>query len=124
MKKITEEELVHFLRQGCLGGVAGTDCYSESAWPELEPADDTDDRPQVMDSSISYRVAVGPQKGQKTVMIRIIRPQDGRDPGWNERPRPLSYWINDFIVDHHIHPRQIEMIFLDRTNGHGSNTSY
>ncbi len=33
----------------------------ESAWLELDPAEDTDAMPQMLGSSVSYRVAVGPQ---------------------------------------------------------------
>lgn len=54
---------------------------AESAWLELEPADDTDALPHIMGSSISYRVAVGSQQGQKAFMIRTIRSLDRPDPG-------------------------------------------
>ncbi len=37
--------------------------------------------PQIMGSSVSYRVAVGPQQGRKAFMIRTIRPLDRPDPG-------------------------------------------
>ena len=36
---------------------------------------------QIMGSSISYRVAVGPQQGRKAFMIRTIRPLDRPDSG-------------------------------------------
>ena len=32
-------------------------------------------------SSVSYRIAVGPQQGRKAFMIRTIRPLDRPDPG-------------------------------------------
>jgi len=32
-------------------------------------------------SSMSYRIAVGPQQGHKAFMIRFIRPLDSPDPG-------------------------------------------
>jgi len=54
---------------------------TESAWLDLDPAGDTDAMPQILGSSISYRIAVGPQQGQKAFMIRTIRPLDGPDPG-------------------------------------------
>ena len=54
---------------------------AESAWLDLEPAEDTDAMPQILGSSISYRVAVGPQQGRKAFMIRTIRPLDKPDPG-------------------------------------------
>ena len=41
-------------RQGLLESDA------ESAWLDLEPAENTDAMPQILGSSVSYRVAVGP----------------------------------------------------------------
>ena len=54
---------------------------AESDWLELDPAEDTDAMPQILGSSVSYRIAVGPQRGRKAFMIRTIRPQDRPDPG-------------------------------------------
>ncbi len=54
---------------------------AESAWLELDPAEDTDAMPQILSSSVSYRIAVGPQQGRKAFMIRTIRPLDRPDPG-------------------------------------------
>jgi hypothetical protein len=54
---------------------------TESAWLDLDPAEDTDAMPQILCSSVSYRIAVGPQQGHKAFMIRIIRPLDRPDPG-------------------------------------------
>ena len=54
---------------------------TESAWLELEPADDTDAMPHLLGSSVSYRIAVGPLQGRKAFMIRTIRPLDRPDPG-------------------------------------------
>ena len=62
-------------RQGLL------DQDTESAWLALEPADDTDAMPHLLGSSVSYRIAVGPQQGRKAFMIRTIRPLDRPDPG-------------------------------------------
>ena len=53
----------------------------ENAWLDLDPAEDTDAMPQILGSSVSYRVAVGPQQGRKAFMIRTIRPLDKPDPG-------------------------------------------
>jgi len=53
----------------------------EPAWLDLDPAEDTDAMPQIMGSSISYRVAVGPQQGRKAFMTRTIRPLDRPDSG-------------------------------------------
>jgi hypothetical protein len=54
---------------------------TESAWLDLDPAEDTDAMPQILGSSISYRIAIGPQQGRKAFMIRTIRPIDSPDPG-------------------------------------------
>ena len=54
---------------------------TESAWADLDPAEDTDAMPQILGSSITYRIAVGPQQGRKAFMIRTIRPLDKPDPG-------------------------------------------
>jgi hypothetical protein len=37
--------------------------------------------PHLLGSSVSYRIAVGPQQGRKAFMIRTIRPLDPSDPG-------------------------------------------
>jgi hypothetical protein len=54
---------------------------TESAWLDLNPGEDTDAMPQILGSSVSYRIAVGPQQGSKAFMIRTIRPLDRPDPG-------------------------------------------
>jgi hypothetical protein len=54
---------------------------TESAWLALDPVEDTDAMPQILGSSVSYRIAVGPQQGRKAFMIRTIRPLDRPDPG-------------------------------------------
>jgi hypothetical protein len=54
---------------------------AESAWLDLDPAEDTDAMPQLLGSSIAYRIAMGPQQGRKAFMIRTIRPLDRLDPG-------------------------------------------
>ncbi len=54
---------------------------AESAWLDLDPTEDTDAMPQILGSSVSYRIAVGPQQGRKAFMIRTIRPLDRPDPG-------------------------------------------
>jgi len=53
---------------------------TEIAWLELEPADDTDAMPDLLGSSVSYRIAVGPQQVRKAFMIRTIRPLESPDP--------------------------------------------
>ena len=37
--------------------------------------------PQLLGSSITYRIAIGPQQGRKAFMIRTIRPLDRPDSG-------------------------------------------
>jgi transposase-like protein len=54
---------------------------AESTWLELDLAEDTDAMPQILGSSVSYRIAVGAQQGRKAFMIRTIRPLDRPDPG-------------------------------------------
>ena len=54
---------------------------TESAWLDLDPAEDNDAMPQILGSSVSYRIAAGPQQGRKAVMIRTIRPLDRPGPG-------------------------------------------
>ena len=58
---------------------------AESAWLELDPAEDTDAMPQILGSSVSYRTAVGPQQGRKAFMIRTIRSLDRPDAGLCQR---------------------------------------
>ena len=54
---------------------------AENAWLGLDPAEDNDAMPQILGSSVSYRIAVGPQQGRKAFMIRTIRPLDKSSPG-------------------------------------------
>ena len=47
--------------------------------------------PHLLGSSVSYRIAVGPQQGRKAFMIRTIRPHStDLIPGWNASPRPTG----------------------------------
>jgi ribosomal protein S27E len=77
------EELVQLISQRvgrCLERQGLLEQDTESAWLDLDPAEDTDAMPQILGSSISYRIAVGPQQGGKAFMIRTIRPLDRPDP--------------------------------------------
>ena len=77
------EELVQLMSQRvarCLERQGLLEQDTESAWLDLDPAEDTDPMPQILGSSISYRIAVGPQQGRKAFMIRTIRPLDRPDP--------------------------------------------
>jgi hypothetical protein len=78
------EDLVQLISQRvgrCLERQGLLEQDSESAWLDLDPAEDTDAMPQILGSSITYRIAVGPQQGRKAFMIRTIRPLDRPDPG-------------------------------------------
>ncbi len=78
------EELVQLISQRigyCLERQGLLEQDTESAWLDLDPAEDTDAMPFLMGSSVSYRIAIGPQQGQKAFMIRTIRPMDRPDPG-------------------------------------------
>ena len=78
------EDLVQSISQRvgrCLERQGLLEQDTESAWLDLNPAEDTDAMPQILGSSITYRIAVGPQQGRKALMIRTIRPLDRPDPG-------------------------------------------
>ena len=57
---------------------------AESAWLDLPPGEDTDAMRQLIGSSVTYRIAVGPQAGRKALVLRTIRPLAGEEPR-NER---------------------------------------
>ena len=78
------EDLVHLISQRvgrCLERQGLLERDAESAWLDLKPAEDSDAMPQILGSSISYRIAVGPQQGRKAFLIRTIRPLERPDPG-------------------------------------------
>ncbi len=66
---------------------------AESDWLGLDPAEETDAMPQLVGSSVSYRIAVGPQQGRKAFMIRTIRPLDHVDQG-------LGFWGFSLLKRH------------------------
>jgi len=77
------EDLVQLISQRvgrCLQRQGLLEQDTESAWLELDPAEDTDALPQLLVNSITYRIAIGPQQGRKAFMIRTIRPLDRPDP--------------------------------------------
>ena len=45
---------------------------AESAWLDLPPGEDTDAMRQLIGSSVTYRIAVGPQAGRKALVLRTI----------------------------------------------------
>jgi hypothetical protein len=53
---------------------------AESAWLDLPPIEDADAMRQLIGSSVTYRIAVGPQAGRKALVLRTIRPLSGEDP--------------------------------------------
>ena len=78
------EDLVQLISQRvgrCLERQGLLEQDTESAWLDLDPAEDSDAMPQILGSSVSYRIAVGPQQGRKAFMIRTIHPLDRPDPG-------------------------------------------
>ena len=58
--------------------------HAESAWLDLPPVEDTDAMRQLLGSSVTYRIAVGPQAGRKALVLRTITALAGEDPR-NER---------------------------------------
>ena len=78
------EELVQLISQRvgrCLERQYLLEPLVENAWLKLDPAEDTDAMPQILGSSMSYRIAIGPQQGRKAFMICTIRPLDRPDSG-------------------------------------------
>jgi len=71
---------------------------AESAWLELEPADGTDALPQILDSSVSYRIAVAPHQGQKAFMIGTIRPLDRPDSGLERVAKANGFSLHAGVV--------------------------
>ena len=67
---------------------------TESAWLDLDPAEDADAMPQLLGSSISYRIAVGPQQGRKAFMIRTLRPLDRHDPRLERAARANGFSLH------------------------------
>ncbi|MEY3006950.1 MAG: hypothetical protein RI942_1292 [Pseudomonadota bacterium] len=82
--KIDLEQLVQLISQRlgrCLERQGLLEQDSENAWLDHDPAEDNDAMPQILGSSVSYQIAVGPQQGRKAYMIRTIHPLDRPDPG-------------------------------------------
>ncbi|MBK7520964.1 MAG: transposase zinc-binding domain-containing protein [Gammaproteobacteria bacterium] len=53
---------------------------AESAWLELPSVEDTDAIRQLLGSSVTYRIAVGPQAGRKALVLRTITALAGEEP--------------------------------------------
>jgi hypothetical protein len=53
---------------------------AESVWLDLPPGEDTDAMRQLIGSSVTYRIAVGPQAGRKALVLRTIRALPGEEP--------------------------------------------
>ena len=91
------EELVQLISQRvgrCLERQGLLEQDTESDWLDLDPAEDTDAMPQLLGSSVSYRIAVGPQQGRKAFMIRTIRPLDRPDPGLERVARANGFSLH------------------------------
>jgi len=58
--------------------------HAESAWLDLPPVEDADAMRQLLGSSVTYRIAVGPKAGRKALVLRTITALAGEDPR-NER---------------------------------------
>jgi ribosomal protein S27E len=52
---------------------------AESAWLDMEPPADEDAMTQLLGSSATYRIAVGPQQGRKAFMLRTLAPLESPD---------------------------------------------
>ena len=53
---------------------------AESVSLDLPPIEDTDAMRQLLDSSVTYRIAVGPQAGRKALVLRTITARLRRMP--------------------------------------------
>jgi ribosomal protein S27E len=53
---------------------------AESDYLDLPPPDDHDPMSQLLGSSVSYRIALGPQQGRKAFMLQTLTPLTGTDP--------------------------------------------
>lgn len=67
---------------------------AEQAWLELDPADDTDAMPQILGSTIAYKIAAGPHQGRKAFMIRTIRPLERPDHGLERVARANGFSLH------------------------------
>lgn len=52
---------------------------AESAWLNLESPADDDAMTHLVGSSVTYRIAVGPQQGRKAFMLRTLAPLESAD---------------------------------------------
>jgi ribosomal protein S27E len=108
------EKLIQLISQRvghCLERQGLLEQDTESAWLDLDPAEDTDATPDkagwalphLLGSSVSYRIAAGPQQGQKAFMIRTIRPLDRPDPGL-ERVAKANGFSSAIVTSHCTRP--------------------
>ena len=87
-------QLISLLVGRCLERQGLLEQDTDSALLDLDSAEDTDAMPQILGSSISYRIAVGPQQGRKAFMIRTIRPLDRPDPGLERVARTKGFSLH------------------------------
>ena len=79
---------------------------AESAWLDLPPGEDTDAMRQLIGSSATYRIAVGPQAGRKALVLRTIRPLAGEEPR-NERVAKANGFSLHAGVSCEAHQREV-----------------
>ena len=74
------EDLVQLVSQRvgrCLERQGLLEQDAANAWLVLDPAEDNDAMPQILGSSVSYRIAVGPQQGRKGTIRPLDKPSLG-----------------------------------------------
>jgi hypothetical protein len=83
------EDLVQLISQRvgrCLERQGLLEQDTESAWLDLDPAEDTDAIPQILGSSISYSIAVGPRRGSTSPATMVFSLQTTAGVGWSHQP--------------------------------------
>jgi len=108
------EDLVQLISQRvgrCLERQGLLEQDSENAWLDLDPVEDNDAMPQILGSSVSYRIAVGPQQGRQAFMIRTIRPLDRPDPGLERVAKASGFSLHAGVSCEALQKAKRERIF-------------
>ena len=79
---------------------------AESAWLDLPPIEDTDAMRQLIGSSVTYRIAVGPQAGRKALVLRTIRPLADEEPSSQRVARAHGFSLHAG-VSAEVHQREV-----------------
>jgi hypothetical protein len=79
---------------------------AESAWLDLPPVEDTDAMRQLLGSSVTYRIAVGPQAGRKALVLRTIRPLADEEPSSQRVARAHGFSLHAG-VSAEVHQREV-----------------